>query len=139
MNYVSKLALVLPLALLAACTTATGVEVYPQTAQQFAVGRTKVADVTGALGEPTQKIYKANGTNEIVYEFEEEQPRILNFIPVVNWFVNQTDTRSTKAVFVFDQSGTLRDYEAKQTKVRSVGGILTPELDPVNDQVRWEK
>ncbi|MBV8798920.1 MAG: hypothetical protein JOY77_10245 [Alphaproteobacteria bacterium] len=94
---------------LAGCM-ATGVQVDQKAISKFEKGRTTVADVEAALGAPTNSMISSDGDQTIMYNYMQMQMRPESFIPYVGAFVGGADTKSSFAMFKFDQRGVLVNY-----------------------------
>ena len=106
--------------LLAACVS-TGREVKSDQLSQFTKGKSTIADVTAALGQPTSTSITSDGNKTLNYMFAHSQARPESFIPLVGAFVGGADYRSSFVTFNFDNHGVLVNYAQSESN----GGVGT--------------
>ena len=96
---------------LAGCA-ASGVQVKEEQLAQFEAGKTTMADVVKALGQPQHQALLPDGTRMLIYSYAQVQTRPETFIPIVGAFVGGADMKTNSATLMFDRAGLLKTVSA---------------------------
>jgi hypothetical protein len=73
--------------------------------EQLQPGVTTYAQVLATLGEPDSDSVRAGGNRSISYGVTPEHERILNYVPLVSFFVERCEGCSTIVVLTFNPAG----------------------------------
>ena len=96
--------------LLASCNYTSGTNVTAEQAKQFTVGVSRVADVEAKLGNPSENSTSSDGTQTLVYDYNNTHQDAQNYVPVVGLFASHVEQTSNHTTFVFSSSGVLQSY-----------------------------
>lgn len=102
-----RIAVLLVAAVLAGCSS-SGVQVKEEQMTQFQPGKTTIADVVKALGQPQHQTLMSDGTRHLVYSYAQIRTRPETFIPFVGAFIGGADMKTNTASFAFGQDGVLK-------------------------------
>lgn len=115
-------------AMVAGCTTTSGVRVQQSQLAGFQKGVTTDTEVISALGAPAMSSVTSDGNRVLVYSFAEYKIRGSTFIPVVGLFSGGSDLHANSAVFTFGSDRKLISYTASESNFSSgtAPGSTTP-------------
>ena len=109
---------------LAACTSSGGTQVTQGQINQFQIGKTTYEQVLSALGQPSARGQKADGSKVLVYTHTESTVRGATFVPVVGLFAGGADAHAQSVAFAFDTNNILKDYTTSQAQACTGNGVI---------------
>ena len=122
------LASVVALMLLSGCASKTGNEALEKANSQgiesiLIKGTTTKAEVTDYFGEPQEVDFMDNGQEKWKYSHMRKSLKVINYVPVANWFIGGTNDTTKSLVLLFDKD-VLVNYSIASAKGESKAGLF---------------
>jgi outer membrane protein assembly factor BamE (lipoprotein component of BamABCDE complex) len=95
-----------------------------QVEQGIVKGKTTKNDVKAMLGDPDKTDFDNNSLEKWTYVHVRRDVKAVNFVPVVNWFVQGTNDTTKTLVVLFDDNGIVKNFINSDAKGETKGGLL---------------
>ena len=106
------LTLVLMAGSMSGCDYTSGTKVTSDQARQFTVGISTLPQIEAKLGQPTETTTNSDGTQTVVYQFNNTHWGAMNYVPVIGSLHSHVDQTSNKTIFIFSKTGLLQSYSS---------------------------
>lgn len=95
-----------------------------QIESQIVKGKSTKSDIKAILGDPDKTDFDNNSLEKWTYVHVRRDVKAVNFVPVVNWFVQGTNDTTKTLVVLFDDHGVVKNYINSDAKGETKGGLL---------------
>lgn len=87
-------------------------------------GKTTKADVKAMLGDPDRTDFDNNGNEKWTYVHVRKDAKVVNYIPVANWFIGGTNDTTKTLVVLFADNGVVKNYINSDAKGETKAGLF---------------
>ena len=108
---------------LVGCAT-SGTKVSAADVASFRQGQSTETEVVSRLGEPNGSSSAPDGTKTDMYIYAQASANAASYIPVVGLLAGGATSKSTTAIFMFDNQGVLRSISTGQSHSNVNTGLL---------------
>lgn len=86
-------------------------------------GQTTKESVIEIFGEPNDTDIMDNGREKWIYSHLRKDSKIVNYVPVANWFTSGTDDTTKKLVIIF-HNGVVENFSSSTSLGETKGGLF---------------
>lgn len=104
------------LASLAGCVHGGGTRISDAQLAAFQDGKTTVAEVVAALGQPTSDVRSSDGFRVLGYGYMRAETSGAAFIPVVGAFAASASGQIRNVTLIFDKAGVMTQYSVMDSQ-----------------------
>lgn len=87
-------------------------------------GKSTKTDIKTMLGDPDKTDFDNNSLEKWTYVHVRKDVKAVNYVPVVNWFVQGTNDTTKSLVVIFDDNGVVKNYINSDAKGETKAGLL---------------
>jgi len=92
--------------------------------QKIEKGKTTKQDIKDMLGDPDKTDFDNNGHEKWTYVHVRKDLKLVNYVPVANWFVGGTNDTTKSVVVLFHDDGVVKNYIVSDAKGETKAGLF---------------
>lgn len=87
-------------------------------------GKSTKQDIKTLLGDPDRTDFDNNSLEKWTYAHTRKDLKLVNYVPVANWFVAGTNDTTKSLVIVFEENGIVKNFITSDAKGETKGGLF---------------
>lgn len=87
-------------------------------------GKSTKSDIKSLFGDPDKTDFDNNGNEKWTYTHVRNDAKVVNYIPVANWFVAGTNDTKKSLIVLFNDNGTVKNFINSDAKGETKGGLF---------------